>query len=82
MTRPAGCRYGLEGGFTASWVAPPATKVNTGLNTAMERSDIHPAFDQGWSGNLGLKDFNVANRQYSTFVRKPARGVPGRAMKD
>ena len=65
--------YGLEGGFTGGWVAPPKTKVNTGLNTAMDRSDIHPAFDQGWSGHLGLKDFNVANRSYSTFVGRAPR---------
>ena len=67
--------YGLEGGFTSSWVAPPKTKVNTGLNTAMERSDIHTVFDQGWSGNLGLKDFNVSNHTAAKHYGKPPRSV-------
>ena len=34
--------YGRSGDFTSSWVAPPKTKVSTGLNTAIYRSDIHP----------------------------------------
>ena len=54
-------------------MAPPKTKVNTSLNTAMDRSDVHPAMDQGWSGHLGLTDYNVANRQYSKYVSRPPR---------
>mgnify|MGYP006148462761 CR=1 FL=1 len=37
--------YGRSGMFTSSWVAPPKTKVSTGLNTAMFHSDIHPTCD-------------------------------------
>lgn len=33
--------YGRNGVFTAGWVAEPKTKVNSGLNTGMDRSDIH-----------------------------------------
>lgn len=33
--------YGRAGTFTSGWVAEPKTKVNTGLNTGMDRSDIH-----------------------------------------
>jgi len=68
--------YGRSGMFTSSWVAEPKTKVNTGLNTGMDRSDIHQNFDQGWSGHLGLTDYNVANLRSSTFVGKAPRG-PG-----
>jgi len=65
--------YGRSGMFTSSWVAPPKTKVSTGLNTAMFHSDIHPTQDQGWSGHLGLTDYNVANLKASTFVGKAPR---------
>jgi len=33
--------YGRSGIFTSGWVAEPKTKVNSGLNTGMDRSDIH-----------------------------------------
>merc|ERR1712070_496710 len=66
--------YGRAGTFTSGWVAEPKTKVNTGLNTGMDRSDIHHNFDQGWSGHLGLTDFNVANQRSGTFVGKAPRG--------
>ena len=33
--------YGRSGIFTSSWVAPPATRVGTGLGTAMDRSNFH-----------------------------------------
>jgi len=65
--------YGRSGMFTSSWVAPPKTKVSTGLNTAMLRSDIHPTQDQGWSGHLGLTDYNVSNLKAATFVGKGPR---------
>jgi len=67
--------YGRAGMFTSGWVAEPKTKVNTGLNTGMDRSDIHQNYDQGWSGHLGLGDFNVANLRSSGFVGQPPRGV-------
>ena len=53
--------YGRAGAFTNSWVAPSSTIVNASLNTAMDRSNVHPTHDQGWSGHLGLTDFNVSN---------------------
>jgi len=69
--------YGLEGQFTAQWnAALPKTRVSTGLNTAMDRSNVHHGFDQGWTGNLGLTDFNIANREYSTHVVRPPRKAP------
>jgi len=65
--------YGLEGEFTRQWdSALPKTRVATGLSTSMDHSKHHHAFDQGWSGNLGLTDFNIANREYSMHcVRQP-----------
>ena len=33
--------YGRTGNFTGGWVAEPKTKVNSGLNTGMDRSDVH-----------------------------------------
>ena len=33
--------YGRSAIFTSGWVAEPKTKVNSGLNTGMDRSDIH-----------------------------------------
>lgn len=60
--------YGRQGAFTSSWVAPPATRVSTGLGTALDRSNFHPSQDQGWSGHLGLTDYNVANLKAATFV--------------
>ena len=33
--------YGRQGLFTGSWVAEPKTKVNSGLNTGMDRSNAH-----------------------------------------
>jgi len=66
--------YGLEGRFTNGWAAAlPKTRVNNGLNTSMDRSDIHFSFDQGWSGHLTNADFNIANNQYSKHVMRPAR---------
>ena len=65
--------YGRTGNFTNSWVAPPKTKVNTGLNTATDMSNVHHIYDQGWSGHLGLTSFNVANHKAATFVGKDAR---------
>lgn len=68
--------YGLEGMFTSQWnSALPKTRVATGLNTSMDRSIIHHEFDQGWRGNLGLTDFNIANREYSTHVVRPTRSA-------
>ena len=66
--------YGRNGMFTSSWVAAPKTKVNSGLNSAMDRSDVHNSFDQGWSGKLGLTDFNVANLKATSFVGKDPHG--------
>jgi len=69
--------YGLEGEFTNSWSsALPKTKVATGLNTALDHSDIHHTMDQGWSGQLGLTDFNVSNREYAKHVVRPTRKSP------
>ena len=65
--------YGTEGGFTGGWVAPPKTLGNASLTTAIDRSNIHPTYDQGWSGHLGPNDFNVPNRHYATFVGKAPR---------
>jgi len=66
--------YGIEGEFTSTWnSALPKTRVSTGLNTAMDYSDIHHTMDQGWSGNLGLTDFNVANRENAKHVVRPTR---------
>ena len=38
--------YGRAGAFTSSWVAPPKTRVSTGLNTAFDHSNVHPTADQ------------------------------------
>lgn len=71
--------YGLEGQFT-EWSsvggeALPKTKVNFGLNSALDRSDIHHSYDQGWSGNLGLTGYNIANRRYARFSVDKARAA-------
>jgi len=66
--------YGRSGMFTSGWVAEPKTKVNSGLNTGMDRSDIHMNYDQGWAGHLGLTHYNVANLSSSKFVGKAPRG--------
>jgi hypothetical protein len=39
--------YGRAGIFTSGWVAEPKTKVNSGLNTGMDRSDIHQTCAHG-----------------------------------
>ena len=65
--------YGRAGAFTSSWVAPPKTRVSTGLNTAFDHSNVHPTADQGWSGHLGLTDYNVANLSAASFVGKAPR---------
>jgi len=66
--------YGLEGTFTASWgMALPKTKVNSGLNTAFDRSGIHHVYDQGWSGHLKLTDYNISNREYASHCVHPTR---------
>jgi len=65
--------YGRSAMFTSGWVAEPKTKVNSGLNTGMDRSDIHQNYDQGWAGHLGLTHHNVANLASSKFVGKPPR---------
>jgi len=67
--------YGRSGMFTSSWVAEPKTRVSTGLSTSMDHSNVHHGQDQGWSGHLGLTDYNVANLKASTFVGKEPRGV-------
>mmetsp|Transcript_19843 Transcript_19843/g.60200 ORF Transcript_19843/g.60200 Transcript_19843/m.60200 type:complete len:184 (-) Transcript_19843:99-650(-) len=56
--------YGLQGRFTTQFYlggAKPGEKVGTGLTTAMDRSSTHHTFDQGWSGKLGLKDYNIGS---------------------
>jgi len=69
--------YGTEGAFTRSWgEVLPKTKVATGLNTGLDRSKFHHDFDQAWRGNLGLTDFNIANREASTHVVRPTRKSP------
>ena len=70
--------YGLQGEFTNQWAAAlPKTRVATGLNTSMDRNKFHHEYDQGWRGNLGLTDYNVANREYSNHVVRPTRKTPG-----
>jgi hypothetical protein len=73
--------YGLEGMFTKSWGdVLPKTLVNSGLNTSMDRSVVHPTHDQGWSGHLGLTHYNIANGEYAKHVVKgPRRMAPGGA---
>lgn len=72
--------YGLTGEFTtavtAGGLALPKDKVSTGLNTALDRSKFHHEYDQGWRGNLSVTDFNIANKEYSTFVTKGPRRTP------
>ena len=63
-------------GATAGGMALPKTRVNTGLNTSFDHSDVHHAMDQGWSGHLGLTDFNIANRDASKFVVRKTRTAP------
>ena len=66
--------YGLRGEFTSNFFLGgqgPKSKVNTGLNTAMDRSDVHHAYDQGWTGHMGLRDHNIPSLTSATFVGKP-----------
>jgi hypothetical protein len=69
--------YGLEGRFTnyctSDGAVLPKTKVNTALNTGMDRSDVHHNMDQGWKGDLGLTDFNISNREYARHVVRAPR---------
>ena len=68
--------YGLQGEFTNGWAAAlPKTRVNTGLNTGMDRSNVHPIMDQGWSGHLGLTDFGMCPRS-EMRARSQRRGGP------
>jgi len=61
--------YGRNGMFTSSWVAPSKTMTSSGLSTSIDRSDYHHTQDQGWSGDLGLKDYNIANLASASFVQ-------------
>ena len=66
--------YGLRGEFTNAFFLGgkgPKSKVNTGLSTAMDRSDFHHEYDQGWSGHMGLRDYNIPSLTAATFVGKP-----------
>jgi len=45
--------------------AHPKTNVNSGLNTAMDRSFVHHKFDQGWAGSLKLGDHNISSLSYA-----------------
>jgi len=70
--------YGLEGRFTTACTSGgtvlPKTRVNSALNTSFDHSGIHHVYDQGWSGNLGIYDYNIANRDYAKMVvQKPRR---------
>ena len=69
--------YGLEGAFTnqvtAGGMSLPKHNTNTGLNTSFDHSDVHHTADQGWSGNLGLTDFNIANLGAAKNYVRPAR---------
>jgi len=67
--------YGRSGIFTSSWVAEPKTRVNAGLNTATDHSNVHHSQDQGWSGHLGLTDYNISNLKAAAFVGKGPRSV-------
>jgi len=71
--------YGLAGRFTtwncAGGEALPKSRVNTGLNTAFDRSNVHPTHDQGWSGHLGLTDVNIANGAYAKHIVRPPRAA-------
>jgi hypothetical protein len=56
--------YGLRGEFTDKFYlggANPKGNVNSGLNTAMDRSGVHHSHDQGWGGNQGLKHHNIGS---------------------
>jgi len=66
--------YGLRGEFTNAFFLGgkrPKSKVNTGLNCAMDRSDIHHNMDQAWSGHLGLRDYNIPSLNAASFVGTP-----------
>ena len=68
--------YGLRGEFTTAFFLGgkgPASKVNTGLNASMDRSDFHSTFDQGWSGHLGLRDHNIPSLHAASFIGRPPR---------
>ena len=65
--------YGLRGEFTTSFFLGgqgPKSKVNSSLNSAMDRSDFHHVYDQGWSGHLGLRDYNIPSLGAANFVTK------------
>eukprot|EP00962_Isochrysis_galbana_P038041 scaffold13431_cov126-Isochrysis_galbana.AAC.1 len=65
--------YGLEGRFTNQFYlggARPGQKVGTGLSTAMDRSSVHHAMDQGWSGKLGLKDYNIGSLHMARSIAR------------
>ena len=72
--------YGLAGTFTTAHTGGgavlPKSRVSTGLNTAFDRSVVHPTMDQGWSGHLGLTDFNISNKEYAKHVVRPTRKAP------
>jgi len=67
--------YGLEGRFTDQFYrggAKPGQRVGSGLNTAMDRSNAHHHFDQGWSGKLGLTDHNIGSLQMARSMSRYA----------
>eukprot|EP00322_Chrysochromulina_rotalis_P031861 CAMPEP_0115876046 /NCGR_PEP_ID=MMETSP0287-20121206/25438_1 /TAXON_ID=412157 /ORGANISM="Chrysochromulina rotalis, Strain UIO044" /LENGTH=148 /DNA_ID=CAMNT_0003331383 /DNA_START=9 /DNA_END=455 /DNA_ORIENTATION=+ len=65
--------YGRNGMFTSSWVAESKTMTSSALSTSIDRSNVHPTQDQGWSGHLGLQDYNIANLKAATFVGQAPR---------
>ena len=44
--------------------------MNTGLNAAIDRSDIHHVYDQGWSGHMGLRHYNIPSLGAANFVTR------------
>lgn len=68
--------YPVDNRYTSKYFlgnAEPKNKVNTGLNTAMDRSFVHTSQDQGWSGNLGLKHHNVSSLSYARAMAREGK---------
>lgn len=68
--------YPSDNRFTANYFlggANPKNNVNTGLNTAMDRSYVHHTYDQGWSGSLKLGDHNISSLSYARAAARAGR---------
>ena len=68
--------YPMDNRFTTKFFLgnnEPKKGVNTGLNSAMDRSFVHHTMDQGWAGNRKLTDHNISSLSYARARAREGR---------